>query len=273
MKDLDSAGIKDFINAKREGDYLLVDVRQPEEYEAGHIPGASLIPLPELEPRLFDLPQDKDLLFYCRSGARSRNAAMLAEEAEVTEKSVYNLSGGIMAWQGKTLTDFPRVQLFGDYEDEGGLLLRAMDLEKGAWRFYSRVAAAHEDLPVASTMKALTKAEVGHGRLIYGFIEKSGSNDEPFEELWEGLSGNILEGGRDLNEAIDALEGVRENLCMALIELSLEIEYSAFDLYRNMAERFKESEAGESFLSIAQAEKGHMRLLTEAIPSCEQGSP
>jgi rhodanese-related sulfurtransferase/DNA-binding HxlR family transcriptional regulator len=48
------------------GDVVLVDVRPPEEYAAGHIEGARSIPLPELEQRLAELPDDAEIVAYCR---------------------------------------------------------------------------------------------------------------------------------------------------------------------------------------------------------------
>ena len=55
-----------FIENQNETDYLLIDVRQPAEYEQGHIPGAKLMPLPEVETGLFTLSSDRDLIFYCQ---------------------------------------------------------------------------------------------------------------------------------------------------------------------------------------------------------------
>ncbi|MCP4107941.1 MAG: hypothetical protein GY749_20750 [Desulfobacteraceae bacterium] len=54
------------------------------------------------------------------------------------------------------------------------------------------------------------------------------------------------------------------------MELSLNIEYSAFDLYRTMAEQTEDKEAEKVFLSIAQAEKGHMRTLIKAVSECPE---
>ena len=56
-------------------DYLIVDVRTQEEYDEGHIEGALLLPVKELEDRLNELPKDKPIIVYCRSGNRSRTAA------------------------------------------------------------------------------------------------------------------------------------------------------------------------------------------------------
>ena len=63
--------LREYTNRHHESDYLLIDVRQPGEYQHAHIPGALLMPVMELESRLFSLPNDKDLLFYCHSGGRS----------------------------------------------------------------------------------------------------------------------------------------------------------------------------------------------------------
>lgn len=79
------------------GAYLL-DVRNPDEFQQGYIPGATLIPLKELSHRLRELPQDKTMpiLVYCRTGARSGMAAQLLYQSG--RKDVYNLSGGIQSW-------------------------------------------------------------------------------------------------------------------------------------------------------------------------------
>jgi rhodanese-related sulfurtransferase len=56
--------IRDFLRGKSPGDYNLVDVRQPQEYEHGHLPGAQLIPVGELEGRLQELDPDKPTIAY-----------------------------------------------------------------------------------------------------------------------------------------------------------------------------------------------------------------
>ena len=54
--------LKILVDTRLEKDYLLIDVRQPSEYERGHIPGARLMPLAEVESRLFTLPSERDLI-------------------------------------------------------------------------------------------------------------------------------------------------------------------------------------------------------------------
>lgn len=74
---------------------VLVDVRTPDEFAAKHIDGAINIPVDELEARKAELPKDKDVVVYCRSGARSARAKSLLAGAGFTK--VHNL-GPMSAW-------------------------------------------------------------------------------------------------------------------------------------------------------------------------------
>ena len=61
---MNAAEAKAFINDNREGTFTLLDVRQPSEYEEAHIPGATLIPLPELNDATDGLDHDKPVIVY-----------------------------------------------------------------------------------------------------------------------------------------------------------------------------------------------------------------
>ncbi len=78
------------------GVYLL-DVREPDEYAAGHIPGITLIPMGEVAARLAELPRDKEIIVTCRTGNRSSQVADLLREQGFT--NVHNMTGGIVAWE------------------------------------------------------------------------------------------------------------------------------------------------------------------------------
>lgn len=79
---------------------FLLDVRQPEEYRAGHIAGAKLIPLGELGARLKELPKNREIVCVCRSGNRSHSAAKQLIQAGY---AAHNLRGGLAAWSGAGL--------------------------------------------------------------------------------------------------------------------------------------------------------------------------
>jgi rhodanese-related sulfurtransferase len=83
-----------------DGDAVLIDVRQESEWDAGHAPMATLIPLAEVPDHLDELPRDRLIICACRSGARSLRAATFLQESGF---DVVNLSGGMMAWFGEDL--------------------------------------------------------------------------------------------------------------------------------------------------------------------------
>lgn len=76
---------------------LVVDVREPNEYAGGHIPGSRLIPLGSLAQRLAELPRDRSIVAVCRSGARSASAT---RQLKAAGYEVVNMAGGMLAWQG-----------------------------------------------------------------------------------------------------------------------------------------------------------------------------
>ena len=75
---------------------LLVDVREPNEYEEVHATGARLMPLSEFEQSHTALPKDAEIVMICRSGARSERAAQMLLNSGYS--NVSNLKGGTMAW-------------------------------------------------------------------------------------------------------------------------------------------------------------------------------
>lgn len=79
------------------GEYFLLDVRTQEEYDAGHIDSPVLIPYDELENRLDEVPADMPVLVYCRTARRSAIASRVL--ADNGYSKVYNMAGGIAAWQ------------------------------------------------------------------------------------------------------------------------------------------------------------------------------
>ncbi len=77
--------------------FMLLDVRTPDEYAAGHIKGAVLIPVQELAQRVSEVPKDKQVYVYCHSGGRSARAAGILVNAGYTR--IENVVGGIVAWK------------------------------------------------------------------------------------------------------------------------------------------------------------------------------
>jgi adenylyltransferase/sulfurtransferase len=87
----------------------LLDVREPWEWAVSNLAdrGARLIPLGELEERLGEIPDDRAVVVYCRTGQRSLDAALLMLEAGRTRVS--NLRGGLVAWAREVEPGLPVV--------------------------------------------------------------------------------------------------------------------------------------------------------------------
>ena len=79
---------------------ILLDVREPDEWEAGHAPAATWIPMGQLAERLSELPTDRRIVAVCRSGMRSAQvtAALLDRGYDAV-----NLAGGMQAWHASAL--------------------------------------------------------------------------------------------------------------------------------------------------------------------------
>ena len=88
------AELKELIASGRQ-DFVLIDVRTPEEYRSGHIRGAVLIPLDQFAQRLDEVPKDKRVILYCRSGRRSGIALKILQENGYTNAVNF---GGIIDW-------------------------------------------------------------------------------------------------------------------------------------------------------------------------------
>ncbi|MFL5521447.1 MAG: rhodanese-like domain-containing protein [Gemmatimonadales bacterium] len=77
---------------------LLLDVREPEEHAAGHVPGAVSLPQSDLASRIDELPRDRPVFVICQGGMRSMRAAQFLRQVGFTE--IINVTGGTSAWAG-----------------------------------------------------------------------------------------------------------------------------------------------------------------------------
>ena len=83
--------------SRKKGAMAVLDVRGRSEWDAGHLPGATLIPLAELPDRLNEVPSDQPVAVHCQGGSRSAIAASLLRSRG--HLSVANVTGGMTAWE------------------------------------------------------------------------------------------------------------------------------------------------------------------------------
>lgn len=96
IEEIDVHQLKEIIEAN-EDDYILIDVREVEEYKAAHIKGAVLLPLSTFVSEAVPHNPDKKIIFYCRRGGRSEKACIIGFDSH-PEATFYNVVGGMDAW-------------------------------------------------------------------------------------------------------------------------------------------------------------------------------
>lgn len=94
MQSINAITLKNMIDGKE--DFMLIDVREPHEHEAGNI-GGSLIPMRYLMENIPAIPAGKKIVFYCQKGIRSV-IAIQRLQTKLPTNNLINLSGGIEAW-------------------------------------------------------------------------------------------------------------------------------------------------------------------------------
>lgn len=81
-----------------QGGSVVVDVREPDEWQAGHVQGAIHIPVDQVMGRVDELPTDKDLLFICAAGVRSALACEMAAAMGRPAERLFNIEEGTPTW-------------------------------------------------------------------------------------------------------------------------------------------------------------------------------
>ncbi|GGM40058.1 rhodanese-like domain-containing protein [Paraliobacillus quinghaiensis] len=77
----------------------LIDIREPKEFDGGHILGARNIPLTQFKQRMNELRKDQDIYLYCQNGSRTGRAALMLDKKGY--QNIHELKGGFKKWTGK----------------------------------------------------------------------------------------------------------------------------------------------------------------------------
>jgi sulfur-carrier protein adenylyltransferase/sulfurtransferase len=252
-----------YLDNTREGTYTLLDVRQPFEYEEAHLPGARLIPLPDLADSLEALNPRQPILVYCAVGGRSRMAAKLLSNQGF--ETVYQLQGGINAWEAPTATGpvaFHLRFVKGDVSPQR-VIGMAYEMEEGLKRFHQEIQSRTVDADLRDLLTQLIKAEESHQRTLLKLLTKvaqEGGEEGPDNASLPGSEENQIEGGVDVGTFVHQ-NGYYLQSVSGYLELTMMIEAQALDLYLRMGRESRDPVAREVLLQIGEEEKGHLRML------------
>ena len=259
-KSMDAHEARSFMENHKEGTYTLLDVRQPKEYEQSHIPGSTLIPLGELSDSYDRLDRKKPIIVHCAIGGRSRIAAQMLSGEGFEE--VYNLSGGIFAWNGGVAEGPVELNLDMVRGDESPveIIKLAYGMEMSLGRFYQDIQARAQDKELKVLASMLASVEEKHKRFLLGLyrdLDPSGPSDREFDAE---VTTTVLEGGFERDEFKRKNERFLDSV-PSVLDLAMMLEAQALDLYLRFSRRTQNEQTRETLHRIADEEKEHIRSL------------
>ena len=264
VKSINSEEAKRFMAEHEEGAYTLLDVRQPGEYEGEHIPGAKLVPLPALKDGIRQLDSQKPVVVYCAVGGRSLAAAQLLSGFGFRE--VYNLQGGIKAWQGLKATGPKELNLElvrGD-ETPTEMIALAYGMEMGLGIFYRNMVERSDNHELRNLLSKLADIETQHKKRLLEILAEVDSPITDPDAYEANLRPSILEGGLNLNEFMKENESFFGTL-QGVLELAMMIETQALDLYLRFVDKTLNERTKKALLVIADEEKAHLISLGDLM--------
>lgn len=246
---------RNFMTSHPGDSYQILDVRQPKEYEQGHLAGALLMPVKEVTTRVAELDREKTVLVYCHSGVRSKAACqlLLAEGF----KDVYNMSGGIIAWKGEKVGggELQGVEFFMD-RDYPDVFQMAYAMEEGLRQLYLALVSSVSQEESKQLLERLASFEEGHKAMLMAMFapDDFAGSDET----------GILEGGLDRQQIL-AHFGPQLATLKNILQLGMMLEAQALDLYTRLARKSEDEKSRELFDFLAKEEARHLSYLTEEL--------
>lgn len=264
------ADLKKYRAEHPEGGYTLLDVRQPGEYQERHLAGAKLIPLPELPGRLGELNPREPVVAYCAVGGRSRAAAQLLQGQGFQE--VYNLEGGIKAWDGLAAQGPASrgLEILDPGEGPAQVLAAAYSLERGLADCYQALAQGTEQAELGRLYRRLAGFEDRHMDRLRQAWEQLTPEQREGVELDPPGPAPLMEGGWKVEEFVAGHLAANQEPAEAVM-LAMGLETQALDLYLRLAGRLELPASREVLQALGEEEKSHLKSLAAMLERLQGG--
>jgi len=197
-------------------------------------------------------------------GGRSRAAAQLLKGKGFEE--VYNLKGGMMAWQGLSAfgpAEIGMVYLRG-VETPADIVLLAYGMEEGLGQLYLRLAEMTEDAEVRGLLSKLAGIEKKHKERLYEVYLTFHPSVEDRQVFEDRVKPGVMEGGFTVEEYLEenkpALQTTENVLNMAMM-----LETQALDLYLRYSQKVRNAKGEEVLNDLAEEEKAHLAALARLV--------
>lgn len=177
-------------------------------------------------------------------------------------KEIYNLTGGIKAWQGLKAVGPAEVgiALLTGHETPEEIVILAYGMEEGLRAFYSEMASQGKDKEVEDLFNKLARIEVIHKQKLFE-LYKNFEKDVPDMETFEqNVIPNVMEGGLNAEEFLELNQSALQTI-PDVLNMSMMIEAQALDLYLRYSIKSEDEKTKNVLYDIAEEEKAHLRHL------------
>jgi len=253
--------VRTIIKEKSTNEYCLLDVRQPGEYEQGHLPGARLIPLAELQANLNKIKPDRMIIVYCRSGNRSRSGVGILNGAGLED--VYNMEGGILAYNGLVAAGPPEAGVFCFPENmtPEQLIAMAWYIEDGSQQYFEALKNATQDKDVKNNFSGLIDHKIAHKEslsLLFEKISGQTAGDNFPTGVLQRPPHKVMAGCVSVSEAVNWSKnrGITD-----ILDFLMALEANTFDLYLKLGRQAESDRARSVFMELSEEEARHLQQL------------
>lgn len=257
-KSITTDEVRTLIKEKSTDQYCLLDVRQPGEYEQGHIPGARLIPLAELPTKLDQVKPEVVTIVYCRSGNRSRSGVGILNGAGLD--NVYNMEGGILAYNGLVAAGPPEAGVFCFPENmtPQELIAMAWYIEDGTQSFFNAIKSTAQTPSLTSILTSLVEHKLAHKKSLsqlYQQISGRSAKDNFPDSVLNKPPQNVMAGCVSVSEAI---EWAKDKEKADILDLMMALEANTLDVYLKLGRQVASNRAKATFIELSREEVRHL---------------
>jgi len=183
-------------------------------------------------------------------------------------KEVYNLKGGIKAWQGLKAegpAEMGMIPLSGD-ETESDIINIAYEMENGLEEFYSAVSDVTSDTETVDILAKLAKIEENHKQKLFDLYRTLNPGVDDKEAFEANISSDRMEGGFTTEEFLKQNRRLMETVSDVL-SIAMMLETQALDLYLRYSQKLKKEDSKTILYDIAEEEKAHLATLGRLMES------
>ncbi len=193
-------------------------------------------------------------------GGRSRAAAQILEGEGF--KEVYNLKGGISAWEGYEAAGPPEMglELLETIETPVDILLFAYGMEESLGGFYKEAAGKTANPDAGQLLTKLAGVEEKHKHQLFSLYKDIVGGEEDRSNFESHVAPGVLEGGLSSEQFVKRIMGAESSLA-DVFSVAMMFEAQAMDLYMRYSQALEQEDARSLFHDLAEQEKAHLKLL------------